>query len=257
MIDPTSKPMDMEGSVAIVTGAASGIGKAIARRLGALGAKVVIADLDESGAKAVADEIVAAGGEAMPFRANVTSLDDARGCVAAAKERFGRLDILVNNAGWDKVEFFLDNDPAHWDKVIDINLKGQLNFSRAALEVLVAQGEGGKIVNMASDTGRVGSMGEVCYSSCKGAVISLSKALARECVRHKILVNAVAPGLTDTPFVAGLDQKMMEAITKTIPMRRMGDPSEPAELVAYLVSRSNTYITGQVISVNGGANMVG
>ena len=257
MIDPTSKAMDLEDRVAIVTGAASGIGKAIAIRLGALGAKVVAADIDEAGATATATDIEAAGGAAMGVRADVTSIADARATVAAARERFGRLDILVNNAGWDRVEFFLENDPSHWDKVININLKGQMNFARAALEALVEQGEGGRIVNMASDTGRVGSMGEVCYSACKAGIIGFTKALARECVRAKVLVNAVAPGLTDTPLVAGLDQKVMDAIVKTIPMRRMGDPSEPAEVVAFLVSGSNTYITGQVISVNGGANMVG
>lgn len=257
MIDPTSRAMDLEGKIAIVTGAASGIGKAIATRLGALGATVVVADLNETGAAETAKAIEAAGGAAMGVRADVTSLADARATVAAARERYGRLDILVNNAGWDRVEFFLENDPSHWDKVININLKGQMNFARAALEAFVEQGEGGRIVNMASDTGRVGSMGEVCYSACKAGIIGFTKALARECVRAKVLVNAVAPGLTDTPLVAGLDQKVMDAIVKGIPMRRMGDPSEPAEVVAFLASGSNTYITGQVISVNGGANMVG
>lgn len=257
MIDPTSRPMDLEGKIAIVTGAASGIGKAIATRLGALGATVVVADLNETGAMETAKAIEAAGGTAMGMRADVTNIADARATVAAARERFGRLDILVNNAGWDRVEFFLENDTSHWDKVININLKGQMNFARAALEAFVEQGEGGRIVNMASDTGRVGSMGEVCYSACKAGIIGFTKALARECVRSKVLVNAVAPGLTDTPLVAGLDQKVMDAIIKGIPMRRMGDPSEPAEVVAFLASGSNTYITGQVISVNGGANMVG
>lgn len=257
MIDPTSRPMDLEGKIAIVTGAASGIGKAIATRLGALGATVVVADLNEAGAMETAKAIEAAGGVAMGVRADVTNIADARATVAAARERFGRLDILVNNAGWDRVEFFLENDTSHWDKVININLKGQMNFARAALEAFVEQGEGGRIVNMASDTGRVGSMGEVCYSACKAGIIGFTKALARECVRAKVLVNAVAPGLTDTPLVAGLDQKVMDAIIKGIPMRRMGDPSEPAEVVAFLASGSNTYITGQVISVNGGANMVG
>lgn len=257
MIDPTSRAMDLEGKIAIVTGAASGIGKAIATRLGALGATVVVADLNETGAVDTAKAIEAAGGVAMGLRADVTNIADARATVSAARERFGRLDILVNNAGWDRVEFFLENDTSHWDKVININLKGQMNFARAALEAFVEQGEGGRIVNMASDTGRVGSMGEVCYSACKAGIIGFTKALARECVRSKVLVNAVAPGLTDTPLVAGLDQKVMDAIIKGIPMRRMGDPSEPAEVVAFLASGSNTYITGQVISVNGGANMVG
>jgi 2-hydroxycyclohexanecarboxyl-CoA dehydrogenase len=256
-IDPLSKPMNLDDKVAIVTGSGSGIGRAIARRLAGLGAKVVVTDINSEGGQETVDSISEAGGEARFWKADVTSLDDARAAVAFAKDTYGRLDVLVNNAGWDRVEFFLENDPSHWEKVIDINLKGQLNFARAALEAMVEQGEGGKIVNMASDTGRVGSLGEVCYSSCKGAVIAMSKALARECVRYKVMVNAVAPGLTDTPLVAGLDQKVMDAIVKTIPMRRMGDPDEPAEMVAFLASDSNTYITGQVFSVNGGANMIG
>jgi 2-hydroxycyclohexanecarboxyl-CoA dehydrogenase len=240
----------------LVTGAASGIGLAIAKRFGGLGARVLVVDLNEQGGREAVAAIQEAGGEAAFCACDVSSLEDARKAVATARETFGGLDVLVNNAGWDRVEFFLQNDPSHWDKVIDINLKGQLNFCRAAMEAFVEQGTGGRIVNMASDTGRVGSMGEVCYSACKGGVIAMTKALARECMRYQVLVNAVAPGLTDTPFVAGLDQKMMQAIVKTIPMKRMGDPDEPAEVVAFLASDSNTYITGQVLSVNGGANMV-
>jgi 2-hydroxycyclohexanecarboxyl-CoA dehydrogenase len=248
--------MNMEGKSAVVTGSASGIGRAIARRFAGLGANVLIVDLNEEGGRETVQLIEKDGGKAAFCVCNVTSIEDARRAVATAKETFGRLDVLVNNAGWEKIEFFINTEPSLWDKIIDINLKGQLNFCKAALEVFIEQGEGGRVVNIASDNGRVGSMGEVIYSACKGGIIAMTKALARESVRNKVLVNCVAPGLTDTPLVAGLDQKMMEAIIKTIPMRRMGEPDEIAEMVAYLASDSNTYITGQVMSVNGGANMV-
>jgi 2-hydroxycyclohexanecarboxyl-CoA dehydrogenase len=255
-IDPKSKPMNLEGKSALVTGAASGIGLAIAQRFAGLGARVLLVDLNEEGGQAAVAAIKEAGGEAAFCACDVSSFDDARRAVATARETFGRLDVLVNNAGWEQIEFFINTEPSLWNKIIDINLKGQMNFAKAALEAFVEQGEGGRIVNIASDNGRVGSMGEVCYSACKGGIIAMTKALARECVRNQVLVNCVAPGLTDTPLVAGLDQKMMDAIVKTIPMRRMGDPSEIAEMVTYLASDSNTYITGQVMSVNGGANMV-
>ncbi len=254
-IDPQSRPMNLEDKVALITGASSGIGRALARRFAGLGAKVVVADINEAGGQETVDMIAQAGGEAVFARCDVTSLDDARAAVATARERFGRLDVLVNNAGWDKVEFFMQNDPSHWDKVININYKGQIHMSRAALELMIEQGEGGRIVNMASDAGRVGQMAEAVYSGCKGAIIAFTKSLARENSRNKILVNCVCPGITDTPLVAGLDPKTIEATVRAIPLKRMADPDEPAELAAFLASDSNTYMTGQVISCSGGLTM--
>jgi 2-hydroxycyclohexanecarboxyl-CoA dehydrogenase len=255
-IDPKSKPMDLEGKAVLITGAGSGIGRAIARRLAGLGARVAITDVNEQGGKETLSQVEQDGGEAFFARCDVVSLDDARASVAATRERFGRLDVLVNNAGWDIIEPFLQNDPSHWDKVIDINLKGQINMARAAFEAFVEQGEGGRVVNLSSDAGRVGSLGEVVYSACKGGVVALTKALAREGVRQGIVVNCVAPGITDTPLIAGLEPKVIDAIVKGIPMRRMADPDEPAEAVAFLASTSAAYITGQVLSVNGGLTMV-
>lgn len=255
-IDPKSKPMNLEGKSAIVTGAASGIGRAIAQRLAGLGARVLVADVNEEGGRESVRLVEESGGDAVFCRCDVTSFEDARRTVATAREQFGRLDVLVNNAGWDNIEPFLKNDPAHWDKVININLKGPIHLSRAAMEAFVEQGDGGKIVNLGSDAGRVGSLGETVYSACKGGVVALTKALAREGVRHGILVNCVAPGITDTPLIAALDEKVIDAIVKGIPMRRMGNPDEPAEVIAFLVSDSNTYVTGQVLSVNGGLTMV-
>lgn len=247
--------MDLQDKVVIVTGAASGIGRAIARRMAGLGARVVVADVNEEGGRETVALVESGGGAATFVRCDVTSYDDARATVAQARQVYGRLDILVNNAGWDVVRPFLEHDPSLWDKVIGINLRGPIHMSHAAMHAFVEQGEGGKIVNLASDAGRVGSLGETVYSACKGGVIAFTKALAREGVRYGILVNAVAPGITDTPLVAGLDPKVMEAIVKTIPMRRMATPEEPAELVCFLASASNTYITGQVVSVNGGLTM--
>jgi 2-hydroxycyclohexanecarboxyl-CoA dehydrogenase len=255
-IDPSSKAMNMEGKVALVTGAGSGIGRAICKRFGALGASVLVTDVNEAGGADTVRMVVSAGGVAGFFRCDVTSFDDAKAAVAAARATFGRLDVLVNNAGWDVIEPFLKNEPDQWYRVIDINLKGPIHMSRAALEAFVEQDNGGKIVNLASDAGRVGSMGEAVYSACKGGVIAFTKTLAREGARYRVQVNAVAPGITDTPLVAGLDPKVIEAIVKSIPMRRMADPDEPAELVAFLASDSNTYMTGQVISVSGGLTMV-
>jgi 2-hydroxycyclohexanecarboxyl-CoA dehydrogenase len=255
-IEPSSRPIDLEGKVTIVTGAASGIGRAISRRFAALGAKVLVTDVNEAGGAETVRMIVEDGGVASFFRCDITSFDDAKAAIAMAKQTFGPLDVLVNNAGWDVIEPFLKNDPEQWYKVIDINLKGPIHMCRAAMEAFVEQESGGKIVNLASDAGRVGSLGEAVYSACKGGVIALTKTLAREGARYKILVNCVAPGITDTPLVAGMDQKVIDAIVKAIPLRRMADPDEPAEMVAFLASGSNTYMTGQVMSVSGGLTMV-
>ena len=255
-IDPQSKAMDLSGKVVLVTGASSGIGRAIARRFAGLGAKVVVADVNEAGGAETVQMVEDAGGEAAFIRTDVTSLDDAYAAVAFVRSTYGQLDVMVNNAGWDVVTPFVQTEPAFWDKVIGINFKGQLNFCRAAFEAFLAQETPGRIINMASDAGRVGQNLEAVYSACKGGVIAMTKALAREGARYKILVNAVAPGITDTPLVAGLDEKMMAATIKAIPLRRMGDPDEPAELVAFLAGSGADYITGQVISVNGGLTMI-
>ncbi len=254
-IDPNSSPMSVEGKTALVTGAGSGIGRAIALRLAALGARVMVTDINDEGGAATVQAIVAAGGVASFHHCDVSSYADAQASIRAARDTFESIDILVNNAGWDVIQPFLQNDPELWDKVIGINLKGPIHMSRAVMEAFVEQETGGKIVNLASDAGRVGSLGEAVYSACKGGVIALTKTLAREGARYKIQVNCVAPGITDTPLVAGMDQKVIDAIVKAIPMRRMADADEPAELVVFLASDSNTYMTGQVISVSGGLTM--
>lgn len=255
-IDPTTKPMNLEGKVALVTGAASGIGRAIVRRFAHLGASTVVADINEDGGRETVKLVEEAGAAASFLPCDITSYADALAAVAHARATYGQLDILVNNAGWDVIRPFLQVDEPLWNRIIDINLRGPINLCHAAMTAFAEQGSGGRIVNIASDAGRVGSLGESVYSACKGGVIALTKSLAREGARQGVIVNCVAPGITDTPLVAGLEPKVIEAIVKTIPLRRMGEPEEVAELVAFVASDSNAYMTGQVISVSGGLTMV-
>jgi 2-hydroxycyclohexanecarboxyl-CoA dehydrogenase len=244
----------LDGKIALVTGAGQGIGRAIATKLAAEGADVVATDLNEATAK---DTAAALGASALGLRADVTSRDSIAAMVDQAVARFGRIDVLVNNAGWDKVGPFLDSDPADWDRVIQINLYGVLNTSRAVMPVMVQQGSG-SVVNLASDAGRVGSSGEAVYSAAKGGVISFTKTMARELARHKITVNCVCPGPTDTPLfasVSGDSPAYREALIKAIPFRRLAEPTDLANAVAFLASPEAAYITGQTVSVSGGLTM--
>jgi 2-hydroxycyclohexanecarboxyl-CoA dehydrogenase len=249
----------LNGKVAIVTGAAQGIGRAIATRLAEEGAKVAIADINEAIAATTAGEIRAAGGHAVALKLDVSSLDSAMAAVAAAERELGPVDILVNNAGWDKVEPFVDNTVETWDRVIAINFRGALNCCKAVIPGMQARGHG-KIVSISSDAGRVGSMGEAVYSGCKAGLIGFSKTLARELARNNINVNVVCPGPTDTALLksAMADRpKVLEAMAKQIPMRRLGQPQDLAGVVAFFVSADADYATGQVISISGGLTMAG
>jgi 2-hydroxycyclohexanecarboxyl-CoA dehydrogenase len=247
--------------VAFVTGAGRGIGRAVALRLARAGLAVGVTDLDEGSAAAVAGEIGAAGGRASAARADVTSLDAMRAAVAAVERALGPIDVLVNNAGWDKMELFLDNDPALWDRLIAVNLKGVLNTTRAVLEGMAARG-GGRIVSIASDAGRVGSTGEAVYSGCKAGIVGFSKALAREVARKGVTVNVVCPGPTDTALLAEVGAtergaKIVAGMQRAIPLGRLGQPDDVAGAVAYLVSDEAAFVTGQVLSVSGGLTMAG
>ncbi|HUY74569.1 MAG TPA: SDR family NAD(P)-dependent oxidoreductase [Candidatus Dormibacteraeota bacterium] len=239
--------------VAIVTGAASGIGRATALQLASDGAIVVVADIDLPHAEEVAAEI-RKGGQAMAQRVDVTDAAQARSMAAEVLRAFGRIDILVSNAGWDRAGPFIESDEDLWDKVIAINYRGHLATTHAVLPSMIERGWG-RIVTVASDAGRVGSTGEVVYSGAKGAVIAFTKGLAREVARHGINVNCVAPGLTDTPFLAGMPEKLMAAIIRSIPLGRVGRPDEVARAIAFFASPDADYITGQTLSVNGGLNM--
>ena len=246
---------------AFVTGAGSGIGRAIARRLAADGARIAVADINADGGRETEAIIKSAGGTALAVAVDVADFAAVRAAVRHAAGALGRVDILVNNAGWDRIEPFVDNTPALWERLIGINLKGPIHCCRAVLDDMIATG-GGTIVSISSDAARVGSSGEAVYSACKGGVISLSKTLARELARHRINVNVVCPGPTATPLldeVSGGEQgaKIIAAMTRAIPFRRLGTPEDVAAAVAFFASPDAAFITGQVLSVSGGLTMAG
>jgi 2-hydroxycyclohexanecarboxyl-CoA dehydrogenase len=249
----------LTGKVAIVTGAAQGIGRAIAMRLAEEGAKVAIADINDTQADVTAGEIRAAGGQALAIKLDVTSLDNAMAAVGRVERKLGPIDILVNNAGWDKVEPFVENSIETWDRVIAINFRGALNCCRAVIPGMQARGHG-KIVTISSDAGRVGSLGEAVYSGCKAGLIGFSKTLARELARNHINVNVVCPGPTETALLKSAMEgrpKVLEAMANSIPMRRLGQPQDLAGAVAFFASPDSDYATGQVISISGGLTMAG
>lgn len=248
----------LDQKVSIVTGAGRGIGRGIAEKLASEGAIVVVTDVDEQSAVNTAKELE--GGEVrghLGLRVDVTDRQSVAAMVATVTEQFGRIDVLVNNAGWDKVGPFVDSDEADWDRVIAINLYGVLNTSKAVLPIMAAQGHG-HVVNLGSDAGRVGSSGEAVYSAAKGGVIAFTKAVAREMARSQINVNVICPGPTDTPLFASIggdNPKLRDALTRAIPLRRLADPSDLANAVAFFASDEASYITGQTVSVSGGLTM--
>jgi 2-hydroxycyclohexanecarboxyl-CoA dehydrogenase len=241
----------LEDQIAIVTGAGQGIGRAIADKLAAAGATVVVTDLDEASAKQTAAGLPGA----VAIRADVTDRQDVQAAVDRVMQQFGRVDVLVNNAGWDKASPFVDSDPADWDRAIAVNLYGVLHTCKSVLPIMAGQG-GGAVVNLGSDAGRVGSSGEAVYSAAKGGVIAFTKSLAREMARHQVRVNCVCPGPTDTALFASFaGPKLREALTKAIPFRRLGQPADVANVVAFLASDEAAFVTGQTISVSGGLTM--
>ncbi|HKV54765.1 MAG TPA: glucose 1-dehydrogenase [Candidatus Binataceae bacterium] len=249
----------LKDRVALVTGSAQGIGRAIATRLAEEGAKVVIADIQEDVARRTAAELKSAGLDACSVKLDVTSLESAAAAVATAERELGPISILVNNAGWDKLEPFVESTPETWDRVIAINFRGVIHCCRSVIPGMQARG-GGKIVSISSDAGRVGSLGEAVYSGCKGAIIAFSKTLARELARNNINVNVVCPGPTETALLRDvMDQqpKVLEAMKRGIPMRRLGQPQDLAGAVAFFASSDADYATGQVISISGGLTMAG
>ncbi len=243
----------LDGKTAFVTGAGQGIGKAIVEKFAAEGATVAVTDLNGDAAEAVA---AALGAPAIAVRADVSDREEVAAVVAAVHERFGRIDLLVNNAGWDVASSFVDSDPDDWDRAIGINLYGVLHTSKAVLPLMAEQG-GGAVVNLGSDAGRVGSSGESVYSAAKGGVIAFTKTLAREMARKNVRVNCVSPGPTDTALFASMgDEKLREALIRAIPLRRLAQPADIANAVAFLASDEAAFITGQTLSVSGGLTML-
>jgi 2-hydroxycyclohexanecarboxyl-CoA dehydrogenase len=233
----------------MVTGGARGIGRGIALALAAGGNRVVVADLLEDEAEETARD---AGGIAVKL--DVTDSDS----VAAAVEHVGPVDVLVNNAGWDEARPFLETDEPFWDRVIEINFKGGLRTTRAVLPGMVER-SWGRVVNIGSDAGRVGSSLESVYSGAKGGVIAFTKTIAREVARSGVTANVVCPGPTRTAFldrIAGEGgERLVESLTRAVPMRRLGEPEDVAAAVAFLASEEAGYITGQTLSVSGGLTM--
>jgi 2-hydroxycyclohexanecarboxyl-CoA dehydrogenase len=248
--------MRLEGKTALVTGGASGIGAATARRLAAEGARVAVADINEDGARAVAGELDGAG-----VAMDVADVESVRAGVAAAEEAVGPVEVLVNNAGTDRFAFFVHTDEELWDFVLAVNLKGVLAVTHAVLPGMHERG-GGAIVNVASEAGRVGSQGSVTYSAAKAGVIGFTKAIARESARYGVRCNAVAPGPIETPLLNSapeqlgeLGARLKQGMIDATAMRRIGQPDEIAAAIAFLASDDASYVTGQTINVSGGLSM--
>ena len=250
--------------LAIVTGGAGGIGAAIAAELAAHGHTVAILDINKEAAEATAETISDEVARRAVFAVEADIADDAS-CAAALEKvtaRAGPASILVNNVGWDRIIGFLETDADFWDKVIAINLRGPIGLTHKVIPMMVA-GKWGRIINIASDAGRVGSSGEAVYSACKAGMIGFSKTLAREFARANITCNAVCPGPTDTPLLNNqlgegeAGQKIYDALKRAIPMKRLGQPEDLAGMVGFLASDKASFITGQTISVSGGLTMNG
>ncbi|NKE68895.1 SDR family oxidoreductase [Ramlibacter sp. RBP-2] len=244
--------MRLDGKRTLVTGAASGIGLATAEVFARAGSEVILTDIAGDRAAEAAARLSAQGLTVTARQLDVAS--DAS--VDAVAADVGRVDVLVNVAGWGKIQPFVENDKAFWDKVIAINFYGVVKLTHALLPQMIER-RSGRIVNVASDAGRVGSLGETVYAGAKAGVIGFTKSLAREGARHGINVNCVCPGPTDTPLLAAVSEKHREAFQKAIPMRRFGKPHEIADAALFFASSRADYVTGQILSVSGGLTLAG
>ena len=248
----------MSGRVALVTGGGGGIGGAIAAALAADGHAVAVADLSLPAGEEVAGRIASTGGRALSVGMDVTDGDSVRDGVARTEGELGQIEILVNAAGWDELRPFVETDEEFWDRVLAINLKGCLQTTRVLLPGMVERGFG-RVVNIASDAGRVGSSMESVYSGAKGGVIAFTKTIAREIARAGVTANTVCPGPTRTPMleqmVAEGGEKLVDSLTRAVPMRRLGEPADVAAAVSFFASERAGFITGQTLSVSGGLTM--
>jgi 2-hydroxycyclohexanecarboxyl-CoA dehydrogenase len=248
--------MKLEGKTAVVTGAASGIGRATADELAQAGATVIVADINREAGEAAAAELNASGARARYLPLDVSDLASIQQFALDAVGVTGQVDILVNGAGWGKIQPFMENTPEFWQRVVAINFTGPVALAHALLPGMIERQQG-RIVNISSDAGRVGSLGETVYAGAKAGLIGFTKSLARELARYKINVNCVCPGPTDTPLLQAVPEKHREAFQRAIPMRRFGKPSEVADAVLFFASDRSSYITGQVLSVSGGLTLAG
>ncbi|HEX4010705.1 MAG TPA: SDR family oxidoreductase [Solirubrobacteraceae bacterium] len=246
--------------VALVTGGARGIGAACARTLAADGKPTVIFDIRAELARANAQRIVDAGGRALAIEVDVRSSDSVAAGVEAARAEFGEIDVLVNVVGWDELKPFVDSDEEFWQEVLEANFKGALRVTRALLPSMIDRGWG-RVVNISSDAGRVGSSLESVYAGAKGAIISWTKTVARETARLGVTANIVCPGPTDTEMLRDVAHahpdadKVLERLARAVPMKRLAQPEDVATAVRFFASEGTSYITGQTLSVSGGLTM--
>ncbi|MGQ9631699.1 MAG: 3-oxoacyl-[acyl-carrier-protein] reductase [bacterium] len=246
--------MDLKGKVAVVTGAARGIGREIALTLAKQGCDVAVCDIDLDGASRTSDDISALGVKSVALKANVSDPRDVEAMIERVMDAFSHIDILVNNAGITRDALMIRMKDEAWDAVIDVNLKGTFNCTRAVSKIMMRQ-RSGKIVNIASVIGLIGNVGQANYAASKAGVIALTKTAARELAPRGINVNAVAPGFIDTEMTRALPQAERDKILSRVPLGRLGQPEDVARAVAFLVSEDADYITGQVLTVDGGMVM--
>ena len=246
--------MKLEGKVALVTGAAQGIGRAIALLLAQNGADIVVSDINLDKAEETAREVEGMGRRTLAVRVDVSRLEEVEKMVQTVLDRFGQIDILINNAGIARDKLILRMTEQDWDAVLGVNLKGTFNCTKAVVRHMSKQ-RSGKIVSIASVVGEMGNAGQANYSASKAGVIGFTKTMAREFAQRGINVNAVAPGYIETPMTDALPEKAREELKRLIPLDRLGRPEDVAEAVLFLVSESSNYITGQVLNVNGGIYM--
>lgn len=250
----------MSNRVAFVTGGAQGIGQGISETLGANGFRVAVADLNLEAAEATAKRIVDAGGEAIAVHLDVTDTESVRSAVKIVAAELGEIEIVVNNAGWDDFMPFVQTTEEFWDKILDINFKGALRVIKAVVPGMMDRGFG-RVINIGSDAGRVGSSLEAVYSGAKGGIIAFTKTLAREVAAQGVTANTVCPGPTDTPALrsfaegSGDAEKVIAGMARAIPMRRLGTPEDIGPAVAFLASDGAGFVTGQTLSVSGGLTM--
>jgi len=246
--------LKLAGRVALVTGAAQGIGKAVALLLARNGADIVVSDINLEKAEETANEIRSIGRKALAVKVDVAHWNDVEQMVEVILEKFAKIDILVNNAGITRDKLILRMTEEDWDAVLDVNLKGTFHCTKAVVRHMAKQ-RSGKIINIASVVGEMGNASQANYSASKAGVIGLTKTIAREFAQRGININAIAPGYIETPMTEVLPEKVKEELKKLIPMERLGKPEDVAEAVLFLASEESSYITGHVLNVNGGIYM--
>jgi 3-oxoacyl-[acyl-carrier protein] reductase len=246
--------LKLKGKVALITGAAQGIGKSVALLLARNGADIVVSDINLEKAEETTKEIESIGPKAMAVKVDVANFKDVEQMVEAILKNFGKIDILINNAGITRDKLILRMTEEDWDTVLNVNLKGTFNCMKAVTRHMAKQ-RSGKIVSIASVVGEMGNAGQANYSASKAGVIGLTKTIAKEFAQRGINVNAIAPGYIETPMTEALPEKVKEELKRLIPMERLGKPEDVAEAVLFLVSEESSYMTGQVLNVNGGIYM--